>query len=221
MELSRELVLLCEGADDQYFFSQMMRRPSLPSFDIPFPTDRLHGNGAYGEMLKAIQGAGIAFNSVRGVLIVADSTDNPSAVFGSIRRQVQSAGSFPLPANPTEIALGNREFPAIQIMLLPDHNKAGCLETLYVEELERTNQGVKACVEEFLGCGPITARAWPSEKADKARFHALVAALHKRDPGKTASRVFDGPSPLLSIAANVFTPIGRRLSSFDAGARRI
>ena len=221
MELSRELVLLCEGADDQYFFSEITRRPNLPSFDIPFPTDKLHGNSAYGEMLKAIQGAGIAFNSVRGVLIVADSTDNPSAVFGNIRRQVQSAGSFPLPANPTDIALGNSQFPAIQITLLPDHTKAGCLETLYVEELERTNQGVKACVEQFLGCRPITAHAWPSEKADKARFHALVAALHKRDPGKTASRVFDGPSPLLSISAAVFTPIGQRLSAFDAGAKRV
>jgi hypothetical protein len=220
MDLLHDLVLLCEGSDDQYFFSQLTKRPGLPSFDIPFPTERLHGNTSYGGMLTALQGAGAAFQNIRGILIVADSTDNPSKIFGGIRRQVESAGAFPLPSHLGEVARGNDKFPAIQIMLLPDDNRAGGLETLYVEELGRTNNGVRACVESFLNCKPIEASRWPSEKADKARFHALVAALHKRDPGQSASRVFEGQRPLIAINAAIFNPVAQRLTEFDRAAER-
>ena len=221
IELKHDLILLCEGSHDKLFFSELTSRPGVPKFDIPFPTDRLHGSSAFGGMLTALLGAGQPFQSARGVLLVADSTDDPSKVFGSIRRQIQAAGAFPLPTRLGEVALGNQGFPAIQVATLPEDTRAGCLETLYVEELERSHGGLKTCIEAFLRCDSIEAFRWPIEKADKARFHALAAALHKNNPGRAAPEIFKGRPPLISISAGIFDPVVQRLREFDARARRV
>lgn len=219
--VDQELALLCEGTADRTFFAELTaRRAGVPKFAMPFPTDTLSGNGAFGGMLTALKGAGRGFEQLRGVLIVADSTHDPGALFTSVRTQVRGVGGFPVPTRPGELVVGTKDYPAIEVMLLPADDAPGCLETLFAAELARNNPGALECVEALLRCGPIDAHLWPAEKLDKARFHCLVATLNKGDPSKAASRVCVGSAPVISVTATRFDTIASRLRAFDAGARR-
>ena len=199
LKLEAELVLLCEGKADQEFFRKLMeKRSGFPKFDMPFPTDKLHGNGAFGGMLETIRGDMIGFPRIKGVLIVADSTDEPAVLFKSICSQIRAAGEYGVPSKLLEVAFAINH-PAVAVMLLPDESTPGALETLLAQQIVDKAPWVTACVDQFLRCDKIDAHAWPAEKRDKARFHSMVAALHRDDPSKAASQAFRDPTPMIAV----------------------
>ena len=214
LRLQSELVLLCEGEADRQFFRKFLeKRPTLPKFDIPFPTDKLHGNGAFSGMLQAIRGDRLGFARVIGVLIVADSTDKPGTLFKLVRDQIRATGGYGVPSKPLEVAMAANH-PGIGIMLLPGGRTPGALETLLVREITDKAPWVTACVEQFLRCDKIEAHAWPAEKRDKARFHSLVAVLYRDDPSRAASQAFRDPAPLINVEARCFDDVERKVIAF-------
>jgi hypothetical protein len=216
VKLEAELVLLCEGEADRQFFRKFSeKRAGLPSFDIPFPTDRLHGNTAFGDMLVAIRGDRVSFRRIKGILIIADSTEKPAVLFSSVRQQIRAAGGFGVPSRALEVATASGH-PAVAVMLLPDENTPGALETLLAQEILHRMFWVAGCVDEFLRCDKIDAYAWPAEKRDKARFHSMVAVLHRDDPSRAASRAFREPSPLVAVEAPCFDGVAKRVRDFCA-----
>jgi hypothetical protein len=214
LKLEAELVLLCEGKADRQFFRKFLeKRSRLAKFDIPFPTEKLHGSGAFAGMLQAIRGDRVGFARVKGVLIVADSTDKPATLFKSVRDQIRAAGGYGVPSKPLEMAMATNH-PGVAIMLLPDEKTPGALETLLVREITAKAPWVTACVERFLRCDKIDAHAWPAEKRDKARFHSLVAVLNRDDPSRAASQAFRDPAPLVAVEAPCFVGVEKRLITF-------
>jgi hypothetical protein len=218
--LTNELVVLCEGDADKQFLRKLSKlRPGMPKYDLPFPTDKLHGNSSFDGMLTALSGAGVEFDKIRGVLIVADSASKPSQMFDDIQDQVRKAG-FPVPAHVDEVAIGSKAYPSIEITLLPRSDLAGCLETLLIEEIAARRRDALDCAREFLKCGTIDAHTWESEKRDKALFGCLVAALNRDDPSRAASKVFKDPKPFIDVTAACFDHVAKRLIEFSNLARR-
>ena len=228
IRLKHPLVLLCEGAADQNFFRRLIeRRTGYPPFNFLEPRDH-HGVTAFGSMLRAIQGDQKGFSRLRGVLILADSAGNPQATFRRICRQVRCAGAFPVPTAPRVTAPpdpgANPGMPAVCIMLLPTDAQPGGLETLCVEVLLKRYPWAQDCVKSYLRCGQSGAGNWPAEKLDKARYHCLVAAIHRDDPSRAVSNAFgrsdgDRRPALIDVTDSVFDEIAQRVRDFCAAVQ--
>lgn len=214
VRLEAELILLCEGEADRQFFRKLTeKRGGFPKFDIPFPNDGLAGSGAFSTMLTAIRGNRINFPRIRGVLIMADSTHDPAVMFNLVSQQIRAAGGYGVPSKALEVAAVS-DYPAVAVMLLPDEDTPGALETLLAQEIIEREPWVSACVDQYLRCDKIGAHAWPAEKRDKARFHSMVAALHRDDPSRAASYAFRDPMPLIAVEASCFDDVERRIKDF-------
>ena len=109
--------------------------------------------------------------------------------------------------------------PPVYITLLPTDSTPGCLETLCVEVLLKQYPWAEACLKKYLTCDQIEASNWPAEKLDKARYHCLVAALHRDDPSKAVSSAFRQPKgttakPLIDVMDPIFDDIAKRIKDF-------
>ncbi len=212
-ELTKQLVVLCEGAADQAFLRDLARlRGGFPEFDM-LPSGNFHGADAFKGMLGALRGAGRGFSSLSGILIIADSTDAPSIVFGNIQKQISQSRGYPVPAALSHIARGNSGEPSVFVTLLPDDDSPGALETLAARYLIQQNPWVQRCLDSYLSCGQIEVNKWPAEKRDKAKFHCLVAALNRDDPSKSMSYAFKSSGPVVDVMSNVFDGVASRLRS--------
>ncbi len=218
-----QFTLLCEGAADQNFVKALLKRRSgYPDFNFLDPKEH-YGATNFEKMLTAIQGDQKSFSRLKGVLIIADSASSPDQTIKEIRRQVNQAGKFPLYTGSNTgtlaapaAAVGT---PPVYITLLPTENTPGCLETLCVRVLLEPYAWANACLEKYLGCDQIKANSWSPEKLDKARYHCLVAALHREDPSKAVSNAFrqpQGPNakPLIDVMDPIFDDIAKRIKDF-------
>jgi hypothetical protein len=228
--LRHEFVLLCEGAVDKAFFTTLLReRSNMPRFDIPFPEAReeidtgkepLGGRENFGAMLRAIR-APAGFAQITGILIAADSADNPKSTFDLICGQIRTAPEYTVPERPLVLSPRSPNNPQIMIMLIPEEYKPGGVETLYVREMVQQREWLLECIEEFLSCKEIPAHGWSQEKRDKARFHSMVAALYEPDPSRAASMIWKRRNALLlmDIHAQAFDTVETRIRNFAVAAR--
>lgn len=213
MELKEKLVVLSEGLADKNFLTTLMnKRKGYPAFDAPYPDTKLHGSSAFQKMLSAIRGDQKSFTQVRGVLIVADSAKTPRRTFTKIKQQIQAAGGYPVPNGPEVVAARTTDHPSVAVMLLPDPNIGGGLESLCVEEILARKPWARNCVDRYLQCNQMLAHRWPPEKKDKARYHCLVAGLNQNDPSKAVSHAFEGSPPLIDVQSSVFDDVATRLN---------
>lgn len=211
MELKESLVVLTEGAADQNFLRKLSKkRGGFPNYDAPYPTHEIAGKSNFGRMLSGLRGDARGFKRLKGILIALDSQDVPSKSFGDLQKQIEEAGGYPVPAKPESVAARTADHPAVGVMMLPDPNKPGALETLCVEEILGRKNWAKACVDSFLSCDKIDISKWTIENQHKAHFHCLVAALNSDDPGRAVSWAFKDPKPVIDVMAKCFDPIAAR-----------
>ncbi|MGC9261039.1 MAG: DUF3226 domain-containing protein [Phycisphaerae bacterium] len=223
IRLEHPLILLCEGAADQNFFKEMIeKRAGYPHFNYLNPTEH-YGATNFEAMLKAIQGDQKSFSRLKGILILADSATDPQKTFKNICDQVRRAGAFPVPTAPGQTALPdpnvNKGMPAVCIMLLPTDTQPGALETLCVKVLLKQYPWAQDCLNSYLKCDKIDAHNWPAEKLDKARYHCLVAAIHRDDPSKAVSNAFramggGSKPPLIDVTDPIFDETALRINEF-------
>jgi hypothetical protein len=212
--LKEELVLLSEGLADKAFLARLVAsRGPLPAFDFPFPNDQLFGRSQFGTMLRALRGDPSGFSRLKGVLIVSDSADDAQATFDDIADQIRAAGGYTVPAAPLQIGAATADHPAVAVMLLPDENNPGALESLYVRDLTGRHGWLGPCLDTFLGCGQSQALGWSPEKLAKAKFACCVAAVHEDDPSRAASAAYRNP-PVIHIAAACFNDVASKIRDF-------
>jgi hypothetical protein len=211
-EIIESLVLLCEGDADANFFNEMLkRRTAIPRFSII----SVRGKDKFEELLDGIRADRARFRTLRGVLLAADSGDSPATTFNSMRAQITAAGGYGVPTQTLQVARGAADHPALAVMLIPDEQNPGGLETLYLQEMAPKFPWVTACIDTFLACGPGNASRFPPEKRDKAKFASLVAVTNQDDPSRAASWVYRDPS-LVTVTAACFNDVERRLNAFAA-----
>jgi hypothetical protein len=229
--LKHEVVILCEGRADKAFFKKLITKRNMPGFDVPFPedTDELDGGkkplggvGAFADMLRALRANPETFARLKGVLLVADSAHDPSEIFKKVCGKIQEAQHYGIPAKPLEIAPPNNGHPAVSVMLIPDEQHAGGLETLSLQYLRTKIPSVAECVEKYLACDDIKVLKWRSrENQDKVRLQCMIAATNEEDPNKSLAFSFSESSgPIISVEAFCFNEVEKHLRNFCKAVNR-
>jgi hypothetical protein len=166
----------------------------------------------FDKMLSAVKGSGHPFLRIKGILIIADSHDNPKDTLRIILPQIRGE-CYPTPTTLMEIAPSTADYPAVAITLLPDDESPGSLETLFIQAILSGKPWLSACVTAYLTCDKIAALGWTPEKLDKARYHSMVAATHFDDPSRAAAYAFRDP-PVIEIENEAFRNIASRIKDF-------
>ena len=120
-EIEEEIQLLVEGNDQRNFFDAFVRHLSLRDIQI----QNFGGVNELRGFLSALVNVK-GFPDIRSVGIVRDAETDAAAALRSVRSSLGNAG---LPAPP---ATGVRSPgpPAATVLILPDGNRRGMLETL-------------------------------------------------------------------------------------------
>lgn len=216
-ELSKEVIIICEGAADKNFFRKLIeKRSGLPQFDIPFPMQGkdLGGVNAFKHWLEAIRGDRRGFSKLKGVLLVADSASNPISTFNDVCTQIKNATGYAIPTKPDEVTPRVADYPQVAVMLIPNESSPGGLESLCVSEITNREPWISTCVNKFLSCGNIQALKWSPEKLDKARYHSMISALNEDDPSRALSYAFKDPNPVISVENPCFDEVYNKLKNF-------
>ena len=184
--------LLVEGNDQLNFFRAFVRRLGIPNIQV----QNFGGVDELTLFVEALASTDEFKDRVRSLGIVRDSEVRPaSSAFQSVQGTLVSAG---LPV-PDQMATPFGSSPSVSVLILPDNESPGMLETLLCRAFDGTHVG--QCIESFLECASaVTGEGL--HRPDKARAHAYIAT--RRDPylsvGVAAQRsywdldhaVFDG-----------------------------
>ncbi len=156
--------LLVEGNDQRNFFGALARHISIESIQIQNfgGVDELRG------FLETLAASDEFKDGVQSLGIVRDAEESARSAFQSVQSSLRNAGLF-VPGRPRERA---GDSPAVNVLILPDDDRQGMLETLLCETL--ANTPINDCIDDFLDC----ARALPNadiQRPDKSRAHAYIA----------------------------------------------
>ncbi len=155
--------LLVEGKDDFNFFWALLQKVGLERVQIQHygGVDGLRGFvSAFAKMA--------GFSNVTAIGIVRDAEKSAGDALKSVRNALENAG-LPTPRPPATVAAGH---PCISVLVLPDGEKPGMLESVLGETVRSTP--VADCIDQFLKCA---ARDGESEikRPEKAFAHAFLA----------------------------------------------
>jgi hypothetical protein len=154
--LSREILLVCEGATDAHFFKHLLARRKVAGFDIDWTLTEdaggrvTEGKDAFEAYLRALR---TEFEKVerftQAVILVADNDDQPQAQFRNVQKQIAKAGSFGVPDAPLELRQSAVGLPPLAILMLPWNDEPGSLETLLLQAVFSEDHKGRQCVEDF------------------------------------------------------------------------
>lgn len=83
-------VLLSEGFADKNFLHQLSKESLAElSFSFPFPTDKFYSVSMFNRMLSALRADKIGLGYILGIILVADSCDDPLATFSSVQAEIK------------------------------------------------------------------------------------------------------------------------------------
>ena len=105
---------------------------------------------------------------VSSIGVVRDAEKSAVNAFRSVQSSLRNADL----TVPVSAGLKAGKTPTVTVMILPDDNQSGMLETLLCKSFEELP--VNDCIDEFIAC----ARRIPDteiEQLDKARAHAYLA----------------------------------------------
>jgi hypothetical protein len=218
LQLSAQFVALCEGPADKAFLLALRAARHLPPFDVPFPPDQQqpgqpspHGRDGFVQMLRDLADI-IRLDpslDVRGIVVVADTSDTVSETLKLIQRQCRRVGFDPPPAQ-NAWSRWIPPLPPVAIVLVPDGDPGG-LETLCLTALRPRHPRVASCLDSFLACVPPIPRT--AEKRDKAALASFTAAMHPDDPTRTLARLFSGQDALIDVGDAAFNEVADRLTA--------
>ena len=174
--IDHEILLLVEGRDACNFFDALRRHLNLVDFGVK----DFGGVDELGDYLAALVSAPGFRNVARlGIVRDAETSDDPAdtarRAFQSMQSALENAG-LPVPDQPAQATGDDADQPAVAVLILPDGDREGMLETLLCETFAGTS--ADRCVEGFLQC--VEESDEPIHRPDKARAHAYLAT--KPDP---------------------------------------
>jgi len=218
--LTKDFVILCEGAADRSFLNKLLEIRQINDFDLP-DNDQLgkhEGWQSFGHKLSALAGDPSAYSRIKGVLVIADSSDSAENRFDEICQKIGSDGpfvanGFAKPLSSNVIAHQASGHPSISIMFIPP-DRAGSLESICADAILAECSWIAACLESYLSCDKIDVLNWGAEKRDKARLQCLIAALNKNDPNKSLRYLFSVKPPMINLESNIFDKIVKNIIDF-------
>lgn len=191
--------MACEGEADKAFLCSLTQKRALGVFDVEIAKGK-----NFAEFLTAVP----IQSSVKKILIVTDSDDNPVAAFEAMRKQIIDAG-LEAPLKPLELSGGS---PAVGILLIPWFDEPGNLETLCLPVIIEKYPVVAKCADEYHSCCQIT--HWSLGKQSKMRFACIVAASCERDPTKAMRYLWESGDYCIDANHNAFDRIAEAVRQF-------
>ena len=118
--------IICERKSDAAFFFRLVRERNLNGFQVGWAG----GKTGFGSYLNGLRPR-TSINLQR-LILVRDSDDDPSDAFKRMVEQIKAAKDhpYPIPTEPKTVATGGT--PHVSVLLLPDSDEMGTLETLLV-----------------------------------------------------------------------------------------
>lgn len=191
-EFEKERFIICEGINDKHFLKAVIHKRGLPSFQIRHAAEcngsKTGGRDGFGLAIEGIEALS-GFSDLKGIIIVTDN--DYENVVNDIQRKLETYG-YIAPSNQNEI--GTFYGKPVAIILIPDHDKLGNLETLCLPALYEKLPGAKECVKAYLDC--TDAIRWEKQhELCKAVVRSIIAGFYENDPYKGLGYLFrDIPS---------------------------
>lgn len=167
-EIESEIQLLVEGKDQKHFFEAFLERLSFGNVQV----QDFGGVKDLRSFLSILVKRSEFREIVQSVGVVRDAEDSAQAAFQSVQDSLKNAG-LSVPKRSEERAGCG---PAVTVLILPDNDHPGMLETLLCRSFAETEEN--RCIDGFFQC--VKALDISIEPSDKARAHAYLAT--KSDP---------------------------------------
>lgn len=189
--------LLVEGNDQRNFFEAMRDHLQLPGVQI-------WDFGGINDLHRFLAGfaARRDFSAVRRLGVIRDAERSADSAFRSVQSSLKKVG-LPVPNRPRKTTPGK---PAVAVLLLPEGQQSGMLETVLCETFAGTP--ADRCIDELLVC-LRTSGAKPPKHPEKARArlwlatreepHLSVGVAAKRGYWDLNHRVLAGVRDFLSV----------------------
>lgn len=160
--------LLVEGRDAVVFFTAFIAHLGLSGIQL----QNFGGITELRGFLNALTLSPGFQEKVTSIGIIRDAETNPLAAFQSVCGALSNA-KLPVPPIP-ELVTGTT--PSVNVLILPDAQRAGMLETLCLDSL--AGDAAVVCVEQYFSCLQQQLGSLPNNLA-KARLHAWLASRPK------------------------------------------
>jgi hypothetical protein len=161
-------LLIVEGIDDALFCEAFIRRLNLSAIEI-WPIGGKTNLKRNLGLLKKLSG----FAGVIALGIIRDADDNPSGAFKSVCQALREC-NLPMPGGP---GLRSDGVPVVRVMILPDAESPGNLESLCLRAI--SDDPVLGCVSRYFEC--LDDLGISTGEIDKARVQVYLASMEKPD----------------------------------------
>ena len=168
-EIKSAIQLLVEGNDQRNFFEAFIDHLSLENIQI----QNFGGVNQLRDFLEGLVSATGFRQIVHSLGIVRDAETSAGRAFQSVQSSLKNA-ELPVPDSLTE---RTETSPAVTVLILPDDNRPGMLETLLCESF--TDTSVDHCIDDFFTCVENLPNV-SIKNLYKARAHAYLTT--KPDP---------------------------------------
>lgn len=160
--------LLVEGNDQRNFFEAFIDHLSLKNIQI-------RNYGGVNDLRRFLSGfvTSVGFGDITTLGIVRDAEASAQSAFQSVQDSLRGLGL----AVPGQLGQRAGSSPAVSVLILPDDDNSGMLETLLCRTFVGTY--LDTCIDGFFEC--VRAKAGEGVyRPEKARAHAYLAT--RRDP---------------------------------------
>jgi hypothetical protein len=164
-KFNKSIVILVEGKTDKIFFEELIKFIGRES-DIQVVD--MKGKDKLKSLIKFSD-----FSLVKILVVVQDADNDPKRAFQSIRDALKNSG-FSIPSKPYEVSDGSLK---TAIIILPDENEKGDLESLIVEHLK--NRLEFRCVDGFVNC--VKNFNFDLKKLSKTKLYAYISITSEPD----------------------------------------
>ena len=160
--IEKPIQLLVEGKAQQNFFEALIQHLRLQ--DGPQIQDFGGVNELRGFLEAFVETPG--FDTVTSIGIVRDAEESAAAARQSVEGSLRNAG-LPVPGD-----AGKDGDPAVHVLILPDDEEPGMIETLLCRSV--AHEPVNPCIDKFFGC-VAALPGFDIRNPDKARAQAYLA----------------------------------------------
>lgn len=162
-QIEKPRQLLVEGRDPFNFFGALSNHLDISDIQV----QDFGGISDLRAFLLAFVNLPEFRRRVQSMGIVRDAESSADAAFASVRSSVERAG-LPVPEKPLLRSDGS---PSVTVLILPDSQTPGMLETLLCQTFADSDES--RCIDNFFAC--VAQTGCEPKRPAKARVHAYLA----------------------------------------------
>lgn len=217
IKITCEKLILVEGSSDKALFENLLSIREIQGFNVFSPWDmgtKLEGEDSIKHLLDALP-VHREFDSVKKILIVIDSDNDPAEKFTKFQNLLSETkdfsgriGRYPIPVNP-DIFASSENSPSIAITTLPCNNATGAMETLCLQAAFEKSSDTAHCIEAFSYCAGT--HEWSPQKLAKFKLRALISTMHTKNPDLPTTYLWECAPHIVPLNSTVFDALAKFL----------